>query len=106
MRMFRSILSACCYALAMCVGMVGMASASEKLMSYQFRALALDSGCYGAESAKLKVELAHMQAIGEDRTSGLPGLVAMSNHFVQAFLTKSGVAGGKTGSNALANTLV
>lgn len=87
-------------AIASCLSLIGYASAVESLTSYHFRALALDSGSYGGETAKLKAELAHMQAIKAERTSSLTGLVAMSNHFVQTFLTKSGVAEGKIGVGA------
>ena len=101
----RRFISFVCMAFASCLSMVGFAHATESLTSYHLRALALDSGQYGAESAKLKVELAHMQSIGAERTGSSTGLVSMSNHFVQAFLTKSGVAGGKSGVGPSASAL-
>lgn len=100
MRMFRTLLGHLAFALASCLSLVGFASATESLTSHHFRALALDSGSYGAETAKLKAELAHMQSIDAERTGSQTSLISLSNHFVQAFLTKCGVAEGKTGVGA------
>lgn len=89
-----------CLAVASCLSMVGYATAAESMTALHFRAVAADSGSYGAESTKLKAELAHMQSIQSDRTSNTSGLVSLKNGFVQALLMQSGVAGGKTGVGA------
>lgn len=108
MRMFRSVLSVCCYALAMCVGMVGMASASERLVSYHLRQAVAVVGEHGSQDAKFKAELVH--AYGDERpdicNSG--SLTRESNGFrltsmiADMAATVSGVAKGKIGSNAAA----
>lgn len=108
MRMFRSILSACCYALAMAVGCVGMASASEKLITFHLRQATAVIGHYGAESAKFEAEL--VSQIGcDERTSTVTGsLTRESNGFRLSSMiadlaaTISGVAKGKIGISAMA----
>jgi len=105
LRTISRFLSYACLALASALSLVGYASAAESMTSLHFRALAFDSGKYGAESAKLKAELAHMQSIQSDRTGDVSGLISLKNGFVQAFLMKSGVAGGKTGVGAGAQVL-
>lgn len=109
MRMFRSILSACCYALAMAVGCVGMASASEKLLTFHLRQATAVIGHYGAESAKFEAELAFTREWSDERPDTVTGsLVRESNGFRLSSMiadlaaTISGVAKGKIGISAMA----
>lgn len=107
MRMFRSVLSFCCYALAMCVGMVGMASASERLISYHLQQAVATVGEHGSQEAKFKAELAYTKEWSDERPDTVTGVLAReSNGFRLISMianlapTVSGVAKGKTGIGA------
>ena len=102
MRSFRSILFACAAGLAACLGMVGLASATEMLVKHQFRVAVGES--YHAESAKLKAELAHMHGQSVERMQTSAGLTRESNGFRLAAIASasSEVAKGTIGISATA----
>lgn len=100
-------LTYCALALASCLGISSLALASDQVahIVLKTRLMVADVGSYGAESAKLKAELASMVGFGNSRTSISANLIAESNGFRIADLMQSGVASGKTGVVAGAPTV-
>lgn len=106
LKICRSALGYACLALAAALSLVGYASAAESLTSYHLRALALDTGRFGAETAKLKAELAYAHGDEYDDLCTSGSLTRESNGFRLTSMiadlasTISGVAKGKIGVGA------
>lgn len=100
-QIYRSFIGVCIAAISLCFSGFGYTYERPDAVS----ALSYFVGDIGAESAKFKAEQAYMASDGHSRTVSSNGLTRESNGFRLTSMTVSGVAGGKSGSNAYATTV-